>query len=134
MNSIHLAELSLGQALAHLRYEKVFGKDSSQSLTKEDADYLSQLRAQTKQLQQTRNFRDLLFIAHDVLDIKIINQKEHLNFFLNLFLIDTPDKDCYNLAIELNNHFDWHEGFSQVLNDFFLQYNDLVSQSVKRVK
>jgi hypothetical protein len=134
METIQSNDLSLGQALAYLRYERSFGEDYSHCLEKNDIEYLNELRFQVDQLQQTRNFQDLLFIARDVLEISNANQKEHLDFFLNLFLVDTSDKDCYKLANALNNHFDWFDGFSQVLNDFLLTYNGIKEKNAMRVK
>jgi len=134
METIQSTDLSLGQALAYLRSEKVFGSVNFQDLQENDLDYINHLKLQAEQLQKTRNFQDLMFIARDVLEISNINQKEHLDFFLNLFLVDTTDKDCYKLANALNNHFDWFDGFSHVLNDFLLTYNNLKEKNMTRLK
>ena len=134
MKTIQSGDLTLGQALAYLRLERIFGKNYSQDLPKNDTEYLNKLRTQAEQLQESRSFQDLMFIARDVLEINNINQKEHLDFFLNLFLVDTSDKDCYKLANSLNNHFDWFEGFSRILNDFLLKYNDLKEKNMTAVK
>ncbi|KAA3613085.1 MAG: hypothetical protein D8M58_12310 [Calditrichaeota bacterium] len=134
MEILQSENLTLGQALAYLRSEKVFGRDYSENLSKNNLEYLNQLKEQAIELQKKRDFQDLLFIARDVLRIDNIDQKEHLDFFLNLFLVDTTDKDCYKLANSLNNHFDWFEGFSRILNDFLLTYNGLKEKNMLRTK
>jgi len=134
METVQSTKLTLGRSLAYLRVEMVFGKDYSSGLQKSDIEYLNQLKLQAKRVPQTASFKDLLYKARDVLDVNSMNQTEHWDFFLNLFLVDTSDKDCYKLAKVLNNHYDWFEGFSQVLSDFSITYNKLKKKNLMSVK
>jgi hypothetical protein len=123
-------KLSLGKALAYLRCEKVSGKNYSGVFQGDDKAFLDSLREESEQIEKLYELKDFLHLSHNVVETCDVYQKQYQDFFISLFLLDTPDKDCYKLARNLNDHFDWFEVFSEVLNDFLLTYKTLKNKQM----
>lgn len=130
MENNNTGNLSLGKALAYLRCEKVSGNDYSFLFQGDEKAFLESLREESVQIEKSHELKDFLYLAHDVVETRDVYQKQYQDFFISLFLLDTPDKDCYKLARNLNDHFDWFEVFSEVLNDFLLTYKTLKNKQM----
>lgn len=120
------ARLSFGQALAYLRIEKNTGRMIG-PLEEADMFYLNTLRNRERPSGDPAYFKNLLekVYAHSS-NLEMPDENLLTDFFLELFLTDSDDRDCMRLAMKLNDYFDHFEYFSDVLHDFLNKYDSLM--------
>lgn len=129
INNNTSSTLSLGQALAYLRAEKTLGR-SFEKISDEDKSFLDALRKKRKTSNDPKYFTQLLeqvYASSKESTHKI--DELNIEFFLELFLTDSDDRDCMRLAMKLNDHFDRFEYFSDVLRDFLNKYDSLMDEN-----
>lgn len=114
-------KITLGQALAFLRFKKITNGNDIYSQDKEVKEYLDSLDSRAK----------VLSVKYDQLDKNSVFNtliKEKLNFedfFLHLFLNEKSDEDCLELLKFFNNNIDYFEAYSQVLSDYIQKSEEL---------
>jgi hypothetical protein len=118
-------QLTLGQELAFIRFEKKHKLNIINDLPTIDKERFSHLKNRAEELHISGDFLKVIKILRENYKEEPKSNLNNEDFYISLFLFDSSDKDCIRLATAFNDRFELFSEFSEVLRDFVNQYNFL---------
>lgn len=113
-------KITLGQAIAYLKYKKMCGDDLYYQ-DKEISEYLDSLDTRAKNLRIKYQESDKNSVFNNMIQEKL----DFEDFFLHMFLNEKSEEDCLELLKFFNNNIDCFEIYSQVLSDYIQKSDEL---------